>query len=143
VALGGFGALLRGPPGSGKSDLALRFIFLPPAGFCGHPALVADDQVALKREGDRILASCPQPLSGKMEVRGLGIVSIGLVAPRADLKLLIDLDHREEVPRLPGPPRRETVLGLPIQRLILDPFESSAALKLALAIQNSILDPVD
>jgi HPr kinase/phosphorylase len=143
VALGAVGALLRGPPGSGKSDLALRFIFLSPASFCGRPALVADDQVLLERQGDRILARCPPPLAGKLEVRGIGIVSVDAIVPEACLKLLIDLDNFEEVPRLPGARPKEAMLGLPLQRVILDPFEPSAALKVALAMQDSGIVMVD
>ena len=52
VALDGNGVLLRGPSGSGKSDLALRLID-------GGAVLVADDQVALTVEGEKILASAP------------------------------------------------------------------------------------
>ena len=51
VALGGACALLRGTPGAGKSDLALRFLYLPAEALSGRPALVADDQVILRRAG--------------------------------------------------------------------------------------------
>jgi serine kinase of HPr protein (carbohydrate metabolism regulator) len=117
--------------------LALRFIFLPPAAFGASPALVADDQVILERQDGRIMAKCPLPLAGKLEVRGIGIVSVAHLAPEADLKLLIDLDNIEEMPRFPTEVRKEEVLGLPLQCVVLDPFEPSAALKLALALQNS------
>src|SRR5262245_51558605 len=53
VALGRGAALLRGPPGSGKSDLALRFLYLARRGPAAleAPLLVADDQVRLARAG--------------------------------------------------------------------------------------------
>ena len=41
VALGPYAALLRGRSGSGKSDLALRFLHLPPEQGL-EPRLVAD-----------------------------------------------------------------------------------------------------
>ena len=48
VALGPHAALIRGPSGSGKSDLALRFLAL--AAEPGlEPLLVADDQVWIER----------------------------------------------------------------------------------------------
>ena len=74
VALGRRAALLRGAPGSGKSDLALRFLFLARRGPAAleAPALVADDQVRLSRDGDRVLAAAPESIVGKMEVRGRG-----------------------------------------------------------------------
>ena len=56
VALGRTAALLRGPSGSGKSDLALRFLFLARRGPAAleAPILVADDQVCLIRSGARL-----------------------------------------------------------------------------------------
>src|SRR5947207_2280429 len=50
VAIDGEGVLLRGRPGSGKSDLALRLID-------GGALLVADDQTELSRRGDAIAAA--------------------------------------------------------------------------------------
>src|ERR1700709_2175376 len=52
IALDGEGVLLRGPSGSGKSDLALRLID-------GGALLVADDQTELRRRGDAVIASAP------------------------------------------------------------------------------------
>src|SRR5215470_7119252 len=53
VALGRGAALIRGPSGSGKSDLALRFLYLARRGPAAleAPILVADDQVRVTREG--------------------------------------------------------------------------------------------
>ena len=52
VALGRTAALLRGPSGSGKSDLALRFLFLARRGPAAldAPILVADDQVCARSQ---------------------------------------------------------------------------------------------
>ena len=52
VAIGGAGALLLGPSGSGKSDLALRLIDQ-------GAELVADDRVELRVAGAQVLASAP------------------------------------------------------------------------------------
>lgn len=142
VSLGGAGALLRGPPGAGKSDLALRFVLLSMAGL-PPKALIADDQVVLQREGNRIMASPPLRLAGKIEVRGVGIVELPHCAPRAELQLLVDLNSEGEILRLPEPLVREDVLGLPLPCLALHPFEASAPLKLALAIQKFSSDIVD
>ena len=54
IALAGRGVLIRGPSGSGKSDLALRLIDTPGNGIGAAPLearLVADDQVHLTRTG--------------------------------------------------------------------------------------------
>ncbi len=58
-------ALLRGPSGSGKSDLALRLID-------GGAKLVADDQVVLTRRGAVLWAAPPTALADRIEVRGVG-----------------------------------------------------------------------
>ena len=52
VAIGGRAVLLRGPSGSGKSDLALRLI---DAG----AELVSDDQSLLERRGDTVVVRAP------------------------------------------------------------------------------------
>ncbi len=143
VALGDAGALIRGSCGSGKSDLALRFLYLPPDRLSADPALVADDQVILRRDGDRILASCPQPLAGKIEVRGCGIARLKAAAREAELKLVVDLDWTGDNPRFPVKTEWESVLDVPVRRVNLDPFEPSAAIKLALMILDCFEEPVD
>src|SRR6185436_11959733 len=92
VALGRTAALLRGPSGSGKSDLALRFLFLARRGPAAleAPILVADDQVWLVRNGGHLLAKPPDTIRGKMEVRGVGIVEVKSLI-EADLALVVDL----------------------------------------------------
>lgn len=143
VALGGSCALLRGMPGAGKSDLALRFLFLPAESLTGRPALIADDQVVLRRAGGDIVAYCPPRLSCRIEVRGLGIARLNAVAVEARLTLIADLDSAGACPRFPGPQQWENVLGLPVRRIVLAPFELSAPVKLALAMQNMLEDSTD
>jgi len=69
VELGGAGIVLLGPSGSGKSDLALRLIDR-------GARLVADDQLAVERQGDRLLGRPAAALAGLLEVRGFGIVKL-------------------------------------------------------------------
>lgn len=62
-------ALLQGPSGAGKSDLALRLL--------GRGwRLVSDDQVHVWRSGDAVYATAPRPILGRIEARGLGIVTV-------------------------------------------------------------------
>lgn len=138
VALGRRAALLRGAPGSGKSDLALRFLFLARRGPAAleAPALVADDQVCLSRDGERVLASAPESILGKMEVRGIGIVGVK-PALESELVLVVDLVDSAEVERLPGPDARVRLLGIDLPLLRLAPLESSAPIKLALALARA------
>lgn len=126
IALNGAGVMLRGPSGSGKSDFALRLI--------GQGAqLISDDQTVLFVEDGRLMAQPPPEIAGKMEVRGVGIVSMGppTVAP---VTLLIDMVDVEELPRMPTFEPVD-LLGHKIPRLHLAPFELSAAAKVPLALQ--------
>jgi HPr kinase/phosphorylase len=139
VALAGEGLLLRGPPGAGKSDLALRLID-------GGARLVADDQTEIFRRGDRLWARPPAALAGLLEVRGVGILRLPALA-EAPLALLVDLVAPEAVERMPQT-AVESVLGCAVRRLAVAPFEASAAAKLrfvrrafAAAAPHAILDP--
>ena len=134
VALGRRGVLLRGGAGSGKSDLALRFMALPGEGaLC--PGFVADDQVYVSANPDGTLtASAPPTIAGKIEVRGLGIMPVPFL-PEAELVLVCDLVGGKDVPRMPPESEKATVLaGVPLPTLRLAPFEASAPLKLKMAL---------
>jgi HPr kinase/phosphorylase len=127
VALGDAAVLLRGPSGSGKSDLALRFID-------GGGHLVADDQVALTVEGGVLVAAPPPPLAGLIEVRGVGIVRLPHL-PRATVRLVADLVEPARIERAPPEARRCRLLDLSLPLLLLDPFAASACAKLRLALR--------
>ena len=120
VAIGEVGVLLRGPSGSGKSDLALRLIE-------EGAKLVADDQVVLSEIAGSLLASAPRILRGKIEARGCGI----LVFPYKEfvsMRLVIDLVQRDKIPRLPEPACCYFVgRALPLYRL--HAFDSSCSAK--------------
>jgi HPr kinase/phosphorylase len=127
VAIGGRGVLLRGPSGSGKSDLALRLI---DAG----GQLVADDQSRLWRDGGAILVRSPTTIAGLIEVRGIGIVRVDSL-PVAPLTLIADLVAPQHIERLPEP-RSETIFGLSIPLVAVASFEASAPAKLRLALST-------
>jgi HPr kinase/phosphorylase len=134
VALGKRAALLRGEPGSGKSDLALRFLALHGEGDL-RPYLVADDQVWVEATDDgQALASVPETLTGLIEVRGLGIAEMPFLA-RAPLVLVCDLVSADQVPRMPPDPwDRSVVAGISLPSLMLSAFDASAPLKLRMAL---------
>ena len=92
VAVDGRGMLIEGPPGSGKSSLALALIDR-------GAMLVGDDGVALELRGERLWAHPPPNIAGKLEVRGVGLID--LFTTSAPLCLVLALGVRGE--RLPEP----------------------------------------
>lgn len=128
VAIEGHGVLLRGPTGSGKSDLALRLL-----GEGGH--LVADDYTEVEREGERLIAHAPSTIAGLLEVRGVGILRVTPVSP-AVLVACVDLVARGMVERMPEDSAvlvGNTGRHLPLFRLVA--FEASAAAKVRLIVR--------
>ena len=134
VALGPRAALIRGRPGAGKSDLALRFIALPAEGEF-QPLLVADDQVFVETGANGVLrVSPPGSIAGKLEVRGLGILEVPFLDD-AELVLVCDLVDGRDVSRMPPEQGELTrIAGLPVAAIKLAPFEASAPLKLKMAL---------
>lgn len=131
VEIGGQGVLIRGPSGSGKSDLALRLID-------GGAQLVADDQTELSPQGDRLVARAPATIAGLLEVRGVGIVQMGY-REWAPLALVVDLVDVHEVERLPGT-RQAVFLGVSVPSLTLAAFEISVVAKVRLAVLSATRD---
>jgi serine kinase of HPr protein (carbohydrate metabolism regulator) len=138
VALGRTAALLRGPSGTGKSDLALRFLFLARRGPAAlePPILVADDQVWLVRHGEKILVRPPETIRGRMEVRGIGIVEVKSLA-EADLALVVDLAPAAAIERMPQGQTTTRLLGVEVPTIALFPWECSAPIKLAIALARA------
>jgi HPr kinase/phosphorylase len=126
------GVLLKGPSGSGKSDLALRLIDR-------GGMLVADDRTELFRDGTALAARAPCALAGLLEIRGVGILELPYAAS-AKITLVVELVSKADVVRFPeadhyAPP---SSLGLsradwpPVMRL--NASESSAAARIAAAV---------
>lgn len=137
VAIDGHAALLVGPSGSGKSDLALRLVMAPyhDAGRALTVTLIADDQVLLERHGQTLLASAPPTIAGRMEVRGLGIVAMAAGQSAGyQVRLIADLDQAKIASRFPDPHEIGTLLGLDLPLIRLDARQASAPAKLILAL---------
>jgi hypothetical protein len=127
VAIDGRGLLLMGPPGAGKSDLALRLIDR-------GAALVGDDGLEITAVAGRLRASVPATIAGALEVRGIGIVDRPYISD-VPLALCLALDHPPE--RMPPdvlPMRR--IEGIDLPELAFAGFENSAPLKAELALQR-------
>ena len=134
IAIDGKAVMFRGPSASGKSDLALRCLkFLPTFGMM--TSLVSDDQVLASQNNDVIMVRPPETIAGKLEVRGIGIVEMDYCA-NARLCLVLDLVDLDQVDRLPDLSQSEQLLGVSIPTLRLTPWEPSAPIKVALALQQ-------
>lgn len=131
VALDGRAVLISGPSGSGKSDLALRLL---DRGF----TLVSDDQTVVRRDGDRLIASPPATIAGKIEVRGIGIIDMEHLA-EAPIALLVELTS--DIQRLPDESRQRPVLGIALPLISVDALTASAASKVAIALDRLGLRP--
>lgn len=126
VAIDGLGVLLLGPPGAGKSDLALRLL--------DHGArLVSDDQTELNRQENRLIARAPATLHGLLEVRGIGIVNVEALS-EVPVALAIDLVPGDSIERMPEP-AKVRLLDFEVPLFRLDPFQASAPAKLRLAVR--------
>ncbi len=127
IEVEGLGVLLRGPAGSGKSDLALRLIDT-------GERLVADDYTELTLENDRLIACAPDPIADLMEVRGVGVLKIGS-ALKAEVGVVIYLVTSDQVERLPED-ESVNLLGLQVPCFRLAPFEASAPAKVRLVVRR-------
>jgi HPr kinase/phosphorylase len=127
VAVAGAGVLILGPPGSGKSDLALRLID------SGAGELVADDQVSVVRRGARLIASAPKALAGLLEIRGLGIVPVKALNDVA-LSLVVNLAAASQIERLPEG-ATHGILGVALPSCAIDPSLASAAARVRAAVR--------
>jgi HPr kinase/phosphorylase len=121
--------LLLGDSGAGKSDVALRLIAM-------GARLLSDDRTQLFAEGGRLFAEGVSSLHGRIEIRGVGIVTLEAAGP-APVILAVMLNAHDDVPRLPESLRYalsgplEALEGPPLLRL--SPFEAATPVKIAAA----------
>jgi hypothetical protein len=124
VAIGGRAVLIAGASGHGKSDLALRLIDR-------GAKLISDDYTIVEAKDGRLWASPPATIAGKIEVRGIGILSFPPPDAPVPVGLLVDLDAEPE--RLPDP-ATTIVSGQTLPTIALHGFEASAPIKLEAAL---------
>jgi serine kinase of HPr protein (carbohydrate metabolism regulator) len=121
------GVLLRGPSGSGKSDLALRLMQ-------SGSKLISDDQVIVDTIEGVLCAKAPDELAGLLEVRGVGILNVPY-AECCSIDLVVDLVAHGDVDRLPEA-QTEEFDGICVPKLFLNAFDISTPIKLELFLTN-------
>ena len=116
--------MILGPSGAGKSDLALRLI--------GRGwRLVSDDYTRVWASGGALHATAPAALAGRIEARGVGIVS---ARTRWIARVVMAVACvPEAVERLPEPQTRRFA-GVDLPLLALDPRPPSAVEMVAVAL---------
>ena len=118
VAVGGRGLLIEGPPGSGKSSLALALIDR-------GAALVGDDGVDLAVRDSRLWAAPPPRIGGLLEIRNVGIATLDPVS--APVCLVVQLDT--SAPRHIEGPETADRIGCPVPLVRLWPGSPVLALR--------------
>lgn len=126
VAVAGRALLIEGPPGSGKSSLALGLIDR-------GAVLVGDDGVLLERRGERLHASPAPAIAGKLEVRGLGLLDFPILAD-VPVALILCLDSA--APRFREEPDWQTRAGVRLPTIDLWSNSPVLALRAELALRE-------
>ncbi|MBS8226263.1 serine kinase [Vannielia litorea] len=136
IAFGARGVLILGPSGAGKSSLAVELI-------SRGARLVGDDRLMLSGEGGRLLARPRPGFEGRIECRGVGLLTVPAVA-EAEIALVIDAG-REERDRLP-PPREILLFGCSLPLLHRSPeaqFPAAVLLMMTGGAHDAANDPTD
>ena len=126
VLIGPNAALIRGPAGSGKSQLAWQLL----QGGLPFARLVADDRAHIEARAGRLLVRPAPSLAGLIEIRGLGIRHLPY-EPVAAVGLVVDL-AAADAGRLPAREAGQTALeGVTLPRLAVAAGQSALPLLLA------------
>lgn len=130
VAIRGRAVLIEGPPGSGKSSLALALIDR-------GAVLVGDDGVQIAARGGIVRASPHPNIAGKLEVRNVGLLDMPTVG---DVPVALVLKLDPHAPRYVERPGTVEVAGVSLPLLLLWPDTPVLALRAELALLHHGLD---
>lgn len=132
VSIDGRALLIEGPPGSGKSSLALALIDR-------GAGLIGDDAVTLAGVDGQLIASPPPNIAGLIEVRGVGLVRLPPADPApVGLILVLGGPAPERLPETPL--ARRTIAGVAVPVLPFDPGTIAPARRAELALRLHGMD---
>lgn len=134
VAIAGRAVVLTGRPGCGKSDLALRLI-------ADGASLIADDAVVVNPSDEpqtgRIHASALPNAHGRLMVGRIGAVKCVTSGIPTLVALVVNLDDAASRRRSETTFSVAEILpGRPVPQVLLDPWETSAVIKVKLALER-------
>src|ERR1700761_5867812 len=116
VQVGDRAVLIRGPSGSGKSQLAFQLILAGRSGQLPTTVLVGDDRVHLQACDGQLVVRPAPALAGLIEIRGLGIRRCAFTN-EATVGLVIDL-AANDAERLPSQTALEiSIRGISVPRI--------------------------
>lgn len=116
VLVGAKAVLIRGPSGSGKSQLAWNLLTAVGHGALRFARLIADDRALVENRSGRVLVRPAPALAGMIEIHGLGIRRVEF-EPVAVAGLIVDL-AADDAARLPEEGTASAAIaGVPLPRL--------------------------
>lgn len=124
VAIDGRAILIEGPPGCGKTSLALQLMDR-------GAVLIGDDGIALSETDNILIASPPAATRGLIEIRNIGIISL----PATSAPVALVLTITDAAPRFIEHPSTSQILGHTAARLefalmgAADPIRAEFALR--------------
>ncbi len=95
--------------------------------------LVSDDRTIVRKEGTHLVASAPETIKGKLEVRGVGIVEM---EHKNNLPVALVVELTRDIQRMPDENRERMILGIAIPLVNIDAMTASAPSKVAVALDR-------
>ena len=135
VLVGAKAVLIRGPAGSGKSQLAWDLMMAAAQGALPFARLVADDRAFVENRSGQLLARPPQALAGVIEIHGLGVRRLEFEA-LATVGLVVDLAAADAARHPEKTAASATIAGVALPRLAV--AAGMTALPLVLATLRTL-----
>jgi HPr kinase/phosphorylase len=109
LIIGNQGILIFGKPGFGKTSLML-FLLEHASASNKFAAMIADDQSMIVDANNQLIARCPLPIQGKLEIRGHGIINASFL-PSSVINLVVEILPREKIDRM-SEAKTKTINGI-------------------------------